>query len=146
MSDRTSSDANSCIVVHLELKQYDEEFPSLFALVSILRVLEIVDFRHLPFTVSRPLRPQHIGQVDIRCSFHLLVILTSPHACGDDLQEDLLHIIAECLEIFSVVVIFAYVYFIRGLVDELFSMVEAEYTHHSLIQNLIQMIIRSFRA
>ena len=70
----------------------------------------------------------------------------SPLTCGDDLQEDLLCIIAECLEIFSVVVVFAYVYFIRGLVDELFSMVEAEYTHHSVIQNLIQTIITLFRA
>ena len=74
------------------------------------------------------------------------MILMSPHAHGDNLQEDFLRVIAECLEIFPVVVIFAYVYFICGLVDELISVVEAEYTHHSLIQNLIQMIIRSSRA
>ena len=66
-----------------------------------------------------------------------LVKFMSPCACGDDLQEDFLCIIAKFLEIVSVVIVLSYVDFMHGPVYELVSVVEAEDLHHFGIQDLV---------
>ena len=63
----------------------------------------------------------------------LLVIFTSPHACGNDPQEDFLHIVAEYLEVVSVMIVLSYIDFICGPVYELISVVETEHIHYPSI-------------